>query len=300
GGEMRMTWEGQVLGTPAYMSPEQAQGEGHRVDGRSDVYSLGVVFYQLLTGELPFRGTQRMLLHQVLHDEPKPPRSLNDHIPRDLNTICLRAMAKEPARRYPTAREVVEELRRWLNGEAIRARAAGRVERAARGARRRPGAAALLAVSAVALLALVGAAVGLFYNTRLSDAYRSEAAAHAQAEQARQGEETQRKDAEGARDVGQTALEGRGESLKGRGTALERADLTAYFHSIFLADVAMKENDVPLTRQRLQDCRPELRNWEWRYLEAQCHNELFSFPGGIPRFSPDCTRVAALAGPGAV
>jgi WD40 repeat protein/Flp pilus assembly protein TadD len=155
-GEVTMTLDGQVLGTPAYMSPEQAAGEAHTVDGRADVYSLGVILYELLTGELPFRGNTRLLLHQVLHEEPKPPRALNDRIPRDLETVCLKAMAKAPARRYPTAAALADDLRRFLKGEAIRARPVGRPEKLRRWCRRNP---ALATSSGLALLALATTAV---------------------------------------------------------------------------------------------------------------------------------------------
>lgn len=153
-GDVTMTMDGQVLGTPAYMSPEQARGDSRKVDGRSDVYSLGVILYQLLTGELPFRGTTRMLLHQVLHDEPRRPRSLSHLVPRDLETICLRAMAKEPAGRYGTSREMADDLRRFLGGEPIHARPIGGAERLWRWSRRKPTLAGLIAAVGVLLLSI--------------------------------------------------------------------------------------------------------------------------------------------------
>jgi hypothetical protein len=162
-----MTQEGQVLGTPAYMAPEQARGDAPGVDGRADVYSLGVMFYQMLTGELPFRGNTRMLLHQVLHDEPRPPRKLNDQVPRDLETVCLKAMAKGPGRRYPTAGELADDLRRWLEGKPVQARPAGALERLGRWARRNP---KLAAASLAAFGLLATAAVSAWFAVYLAQA----------------------------------------------------------------------------------------------------------------------------------
>jgi hypothetical protein len=151
---------GDVIGTPSYMAPEQAAGRVRDAGPAIDVYGLGAVLYEMLTGGPPFRGTTKLeTLELVRTHEPVPPRQLQPAVPRDLETVCLKCLEKDPDRRYASAEALAADLRRFLDGEPVTARPARWWGRAARWCRKRPASAALLAVAFLASAALVGWAV---------------------------------------------------------------------------------------------------------------------------------------------
>jgi WD40 repeat protein/serine/threonine protein kinase len=154
------TATGAVLGTPAYMAPEQAEARSRHVGPATDVYALGVILYEVLIGRPPLvADTELGTLRLVLGEEPVPPRRLRSDIPRDLEAICLKCLEKEPRQRYPAAAGLAQDLQRFLRGEPTRARPVGTARRTLKWARRRPAVAALIAVSALALLGLLAGAV---------------------------------------------------------------------------------------------------------------------------------------------
>jgi hypothetical protein len=157
--DSQLTQSGVVMGSPSYMPPEQAAGRHGDIGPSSDVYSLGAMLYELLTGRPPFRGETAMAtLHDVMEAEPVALRKLKADVPIDLETICLKCLEKSPAARYPTAQALADELDRFLKGEPIQARPASIVKKAVSWSRRHPG-----TLMAVTVLAIVSLAFGVFY-----------------------------------------------------------------------------------------------------------------------------------------
>jgi hypothetical protein len=176
------TADGAILGTPEYLSPEQAMGRTAEVDVRADVYTLGALLYRLLTGRAPFQGvTLATLLAEIRVSDPVPPRRLKPGIPRPIDTICLKCLQLDARKRYPSADALADDLRRWLDGRPILARPVSIVERGWRWCRRRPVVAALVAALATTALASCGGLNALY---RRADAERALAeSARAAAEQ---------------------------------------------------------------------------------------------------------------------
>jgi tetratricopeptide (TPR) repeat protein/tRNA A-37 threonylcarbamoyl transferase component Bud32 len=185
------TGTGAVVGTPSYMAPEQAAARRDKVGPASDVYALGAILYECLTGRPPFKGPTPMdTLWQVMHDEPVPPAEMQPNVPRDLETICLKCLQKEPAKRYGGAAELADDLARYLAGGPIRARRVGSGERLWKWARRNPSVAGLAGAVGVLLL-LVGAMSSYFVWNTLA---KAEAARLDAAEKNREAENLRRRD----------------------------------------------------------------------------------------------------------
>jgi WD40 repeat protein len=241
-----LTQTGAIMGTPSYMPPEQAEGKSKEIGPATDVYSLGAILYECLTGRPPFQGpTPLDTIVRVLHEDPIPVHQLQPRVPRDLETICLKCLHKDPQRRYTSAKDLSDDLRRWRQGEPIQARPAGLVERGLKWMARRPTTAALLAVSLLTALVLV--ASGLWFTTQLArERDRAIAARNdAETQKARVQEEHWRTDAQ-----------------------LRRAEVLLYGGQLSASLREWELGQFDAAWRRLDACRWDLRGWEHRYLHT--------------------------------
>jgi serine/threonine protein kinase len=195
GDQSNLSQTGQILGTPSYMAPEQARGDRSRITARTDVYGLGAVLYELLTGRPPFEGVSLVdILSRVLVEEPVRPRSLVSSIPGDLEAVCLQCLEKEPQRRYASAAALADDVKRFLGSEPVGARRVGIAGRAWRWSRRKPVIASLVALLAVAVVAGFSVSLVLWYQAASNETRAL--ASEAEALRNLRNEEAARQDAE--------------------------------------------------------------------------------------------------------
>jgi WD40 repeat protein/serine/threonine protein kinase len=278
--EQALTETGDLVGTVRYMAPERFEGV---CDARADVYALGLTLYELLLLRPAFEAPDRLrLIDQIGHQEPARPRVLDARIPRDLETILMKAMEKEPRRRYASAETLAEDLRRFLADEPIRARRIGPLERMGRWGRRNPLVAGLSA--AIVVVTALGF-VGVLGQSQVALANEQKANDNAaQAEKERD------------------EVKALNEKLQATQAQLRS---TLYAAQMNLAKHAWEEDDVSgvldlLEQQRPKAGEPDLRGFEWHYLHRLCHSDLLTLKGHTGEvhsiaFSPDGKRVASAS-----
>ncbi len=264
-GGQTMTQSGFLVGTPGYMAPEQASGKRALIGPATDIYALGVVLYQLLTGQLPFqRDSTLELLRAVTSDEPPRPRRLQPRVPRDLEAIALHCLEKEGGRRYPSALTLAEDLRRFLEGKQVSARPVGAGARLIRACRRRPLVTTLLVFLA---LSLIGGASGIAWKWLEANDQRD--LANAKARQA--------------------------------DTEKQAAMYQAYRVSLAAASASLQNHDVADAGRLLQLTPEALRGWEWRHLHSRLDDSSAAVPfpaGGFLFAGPDQFQIGVKTNAG--